>query len=279
MSTLACATLFAWREAGSFDLAAFALTLPAVLLVDMGTTAFDSFFDFRRGVDDGSLLSEPDKVLATEDLDPGAALLVALSCFGLAALLGLGLAAAKGIWVVGTGALCLAAGFFYSGGPAPLSRGPFGELFAGGFLGSALFMIAYRLQSGFWDGAALLASLPGALAIAAILAVNNACDAVGDAAAGRRTLAILAGPRLAAAVPSVLIAAAFALQAALSLRGALPAAASVSAVVAFAASIPLQVGMLRRGFSHGAKGRNMRSILAVFSLFSLGFLAGLAWPL
>lgn len=51
LSTLACATLFALRENGRIDVFGLALTFPAVLLVDMGTTAFNSFFDYWRGED------------------------------------------------------------------------------------------------------------------------------------------------------------------------------------------------------------------------------------
>jgi 1,4-dihydroxy-2-naphthoate polyprenyltransferase len=275
LSTLTAATLYALRESGRLDALVLALTLPAVLLVDMGTTAFNSFFDYWRGVDRGKPLREADKVLVTEGVPALAALIVAAVCYLVAVFLGLALAFKTGIWVVPLGLLCLAAGFLYNGGPLPISRTAFGELVAGGFLGSALFLIAYRLQTGTGASRALLASLPGSLFIASILAVNNGCDASEDRLSGRRTLAILLGPRRAAFLPPALDLAAYAATIALAATGVLPGACAFSGAAAALLSLPLYRAMLRRGFSHESKSASMRSILALFLLWSLGLIVGL----
>lgn len=276
LSTLAAGTLYALRETGGFDAGILALALPAVLLVDMGTTAFNSFFDYWRGLDRGPRLKEADKVLVTEGVPALAAFIVGAACFAAASGLGIALAALRGAWVVGIGLLCLAAGFLYNGGPLPLSRTPLGELFAGGFLGSALFLIAYRLQAGSWGPRPLLASLPAALLIASILAVNNACDVVGDRSAGRKTLAILLGPRLAALLPFVLGILAAASAFALAATGVLPGGSMFCSAAAVLASLPLYARMARRGFSHETKSASMRSVLGVLSIWSLALVAGIA---
>ena len=275
-STLDAATHYALRETGRLDYTALALAVPAVLLVDMGTTAFNSFFDWWRGVDEVSRGREADKVLVTEGVAPLAALLAALACYAGAAAFGLALAFLSGAWVLFAGALCLAVGCLYSGVPRPISRTPFGELFAGGFLGTALFLIAFRLQTGGWGVRPALASVPGALLIASILAVNNACDMEGDRDSGRKTLAILAGERFAAIIPMALGAAAFASEGFLAARGLLPLACAPAAVVSVIASLPIYAGMRSRGFSHETKSASMKSVLVVFSIWSLGLLAGLA---
>jgi 1,4-dihydroxy-2-naphthoate octaprenyltransferase len=279
LSTLAAGTAYALRERGSLDLPVLALTLPAVLLVDMGTTAFNSFFDYWRGVDRGTRLREADKVLATEGVPALAALFIAAGCYFVAACLGLALAFLSGAWVVPLGFLCLAAGFLYNGGPLPISRTPLGELVAGGFLGTALFVIAYRLQAGDWASRPLLASLPGALFIASILAVNNACDAAEDKASGRRTLAIVLGARAAALLPPALGLAAFAATLGLAAAGVLPLASAASGTAALLASLPLYVRMRKRGFSHESKSASMRGILLVFLLWSLCFILGIGLDL
>jgi 1,4-dihydroxy-2-naphthoate octaprenyltransferase len=275
LSTLACATAYAWRETGKLDPTLLGLAFLAVLLVDMGTTAFNSFFDYWRGDDRTKRLQEADKVLVTQGVPALAALLIAALCYLLAACLGLVLAFKAGAWVIGLGALCLAAGFFYSGGPYPISRSPVGELVAGAFLGTALFLIAYRIQAGSWNSRALLASLPGLLFIASILAVNNACDIVGDREAERRTLAILLGPKAAAALPPALGLAAFASTLALSLCGVLPLGSALSGGLAAMASVPIYSRMRKAGFSHDTKSASMRRIIAAFSLWSVGYLAGI----
>jgi 1,4-dihydroxy-2-naphthoate octaprenyltransferase len=276
VSTLSIATLYALRETRRLDFPVLALTIPAVLLVDMGTTAFNSFFDYWRGDDRRSRLSEADKVLVTEGVAPLAALFVAVGCYAAAATLGLALAVLSGPWVVLVGALCLAVGFLYNGGPMPISRTPLGELVSGGFLGIALFLVAFRLQAGAWGPRPLVASLPGALFIASILAVNNACDIEGDREAGRRTLAILLGRRAAGLLALALGAAGFAAQASIAVSGILPAACAPTAAASALASVPIYARMLGRGFSHGTKGPSMRGVLGVFSLWSLGLVVGLA---
>ncbi len=279
LSTFAAATLYALRETDRLDLGTLALALPAVLLVDMGTTAFNSFFDWWRGVDRHAAQREADKVIISEGVPALAALIVAACCYALAMCLGLALALRSGAWVVGLGLPCLAAGFLYNGGPLPLSRTPFGELVAGAFLGTALFMVAYRLQAGGWGSRPLLASLPGALFIASILAVNNACDIQGDALAGRRTLAVLLGPRRAALLPAALVASSIAAAIGLSVPGILPAAVAPATAAAALVSIPLFSGLAKRGFSHATKSASMRGILGAFCVYSLGYLAGLAWAI
>jgi 1,4-dihydroxy-2-naphthoate octaprenyltransferase len=275
ISTLSAGTIFAVRETGRFDLLVLAITLPAVLLVDMGTTAFNSFFDYWRGDDRGGRLREPDKVLVTEGVPALAAFLVASACYMAAACLGFVLALRAGAWVIGWGAVCLAAGFFYNGGPRPISRTPLGELVAGTFLGTALFLIAYRLQAGSCGARPLLASIPGASFIASILAVNNACDIEGDFAAGRRTFAILLGLRRASALPAALGAVSYAVMIGLAFSGTLPIRAAATGAASALVSLPIYAGMRKRGFSHETKGTSMKAVLGAFSLWSLGFIAGI----
>ncbi len=276
LSTLAGATIYALRETGKLDPLVLALTLPAVLLVDMGTTAFNTFFDYWRGVDRGPRLQEADKVLVTEGVPALAALFVAAGCYFLAACFGFALALRLGAWVAGWGTLCLAAGFLYNGGPRPISRTPLGEIFAGAFLGTVLFLIAFRLQSGSWGPRPLLASLPGALFIASILAVNNACDVEEDGASGRRTLAIAMGAKRAALLPVALGSAAYASMICLSLAHFLPLPSAAAGAVAALVSIPLYTRMGRRGYSHGTKSSSMKAILGAFAIWTLGFVVGLA---
>ena len=275
VSTFAAATAFVLWSSGKLDLPGLCLAFPAVLLVDMGTTAFNSFFDYWRGEDRGGRLREPDKVLVTEGVPALAALFVASGCFALAACLGLVLAFRCGAWLVWVGALCLLAGLSYNSGPWRISRTPLGELVAGGFLGTVLFLIVVRIEAGSWGPVPLLASLPGAILIASILSVNNACDMVGDAEAGRRTLALVLGPRPAAVLPFALGACAYALDFFLIGDRVLPRHELYCAALSLLASSPFYARMARERFSHSTKGRSMKAILACFGLFSLGYVVGM----
>jgi 1,4-dihydroxy-2-naphthoate octaprenyltransferase len=111
--------------------------------------------------------------------------------FGLAFLMGIGLAAVGGWPIVALGLASLVAGAAYSGGPRPLSHLPLGELFVFLFFGLAAVGGSYYLQAQEITARALLAGAVMGLPAAAVLVVNNYRDRHTDARAGRRTLAVL----------------------------------------------------------------------------------------
>ncbi len=164
-------------------------------VVDMGTTAFNNYFDYWHGTDRYRDIDEPDKVLIHRGVEPGFAFWSGFWCYLAAVLLGSLIALRGTWWVVPAGALGMAIGFLYTGGPWPLSRTPLGELFAGGSLGWGLFAVARSVWSVPLDAGVLAAGHPSFLWVASILTVNNTCDIVGDREAGRRTLSIVVGVR------------------------------------------------------------------------------------
>ena len=192
--TYTAASAYMYSLGITFNAGAAFLMLAAVLCVDMGTTAFNTYFDYLKGVDSKKFNYEKDKVLIHENVDPGSALLTALALFVLAAVMGAALAFWRGLVLIPAGAFSMAIGFFYTAGPKPISSTPFGEIAAGGFLGTVLFMLVCFVQTGTFPFSAFTASLPLLFVIAQILTVNNTCDIEGDTEAGRKTLSIVAGP-------------------------------------------------------------------------------------
>jgi 1,4-dihydroxy-2-naphthoate polyprenyltransferase len=265
VSSFGLGTLFAATIVSPDPLRTTLMAL-AVLAVDMGTTAFNSFFDFMRQVDTNDFVREREKVLLHEGVAPGAALIIAGGLFAVAVVLGLVLSFLVGLEIAVVGAVSMLIGFFYTGGPRPLSTTPFGELFAGGFLGSVLFVLSAYIQTGFVNREMILASLPSLFLVASILAVNNACDREGDQAAGRRTLAILLGAKRAPYAVYVL--GAFAYCAAFF---SLPTALSHYLLLgaALVASAWIFLSMHHRGYRHETKLPSMGSISRVFVLYTL----------
>ena len=274
VSTLSLATAYACRRTGFPAPIPFLLMWAAVLAVDMGTTAFNNYFDYWRGTDHYLSVDEADKVLVRKGVPPGFAFWSAFWCFASAVVLGLALAAAGDWWVLPVGALGMAVGFLYTGGPFPISRGPLGELFAGGFLGFTLFVVACGVWSTPVDPRTAAAALPSFFWIASILTVNNTCDIEGDRAVGRKTLSVLLGSSGGrfAVVGFGLLGQLAAI--ALALEGVLPRAAAFSLAVALVPIAALWRAMVRDGFSHATKGRNMKRILACVILFTAASLAG-----
>ncbi|MCX7786820.1 MAG: prenyltransferase [Spirochaetes bacterium] len=301
ISSFLLGTLFAWRYLSEEGLDSPPLMsgnpspgilleraismLFATLCVDMGTTAWNTYFDYLRGTDDPRINREPDKVLIHGELPPSYAFWTAFWLYMLAMVGGIVLSIQVGFWILPVGALCMAVGFLYNAGPLPISHTPVGELFAGGFLGSGLFLISCGVQvagrihlgapSNAWGAKGwtemVLASLPSLFAVAAILAVNNACDTEGDRMAGRKTFAVLFGKFSGEILALVLAVLASIVGIALSWIAVLPQFGIYTFSISFLFTLYQFYRMHQRGFSHSTKSRNMKSILRVFGVWSLAY--------
>jgi 1,4-dihydroxy-2-naphthoate octaprenyltransferase len=113
----------------------------------------------------------------------------------VAGLVGLALAAVAGWQLLLVGAACLAAGWFYTGGPRPYGYLGLGEVFVFVFFGlvataGTTFVLVERLTA-----LSLGAGVPVGLLATALLVVNNLRDIPSDAASGKRTLAVRLGDR------------------------------------------------------------------------------------
>jgi 1,4-dihydroxy-2-naphthoate polyprenyltransferase len=275
LSTFSLALLYSLYRAGTVPAYLAVLTFLAAMAVDMGTTAFNTYFDFIRQVDHKDENREKDKVLVHEGVDPGHALLSALGCYAAAVLLGGSVALLSGWPVAAAGALSMAVGFFYTGGPRPLSSTPLGELFAGGFLGSVFFLIVVYILTGKIAAADIAASIPSALMIASVLSVNNACDIEGDTRAGRRTLAILLGRPLASYIIPLWGILAVLTLGMLTATGILPRFTPIPLAAAALPAAAEYRGMFRAGFSHDTKGTSMGRISRILLLYTAAYAAAL----
>ncbi len=278
LSSLAIGTLWA-AAGGAFSWKTFALMLAATLCVDLATAGFNSYYDYRAGVDTPESDVDGYKVLVQRGIDPKIALVIASALFGLAVVFGLALGARVGWEVIGVGVVCMAIAWGYSGGPWPIARMPVGEVFAGGALGLVLITLSVYVQSHTIDAQTLALGMPSTLIIAAILAANNACDRVGDAAAGRRTLAIVVGERGAVRVTEALVGAGFAFALVLVAVRVLPLFAAVPLVASAALAAKLLTAMRARGYSHRTKGPTMGGISAIFIAYTASVAGSLALEL
>jgi 1,4-dihydroxy-2-naphthoate octaprenyltransferase len=116
-----------------------------------------------------------------------------------AALVGLYLAAVGGVAMLILGAVAVAALLAYTGGPWPYGYKGLGEVFVFAFFGLMAVGVTAYLQAGRLEGAYLLAAVPIGALITGILVVNNLRDIPTDRAAGKRTLAVMAGEGFAGA--------------------------------------------------------------------------------
>ncbi|MBK9081268.1 MAG: 1,4-dihydroxy-2-naphthoate octaprenyltransferase [Rhizobiales bacterium] len=236
----------------------------SAMCIQIATNLANDAADGARGHDGPARLGPP-RIVAS-GLAPAADVRrAALVATLVAALFGL-LAVAQGGWpILAIGVASLAAGWAYSFGPRPISATPWGEVFVVAFFGVLAVAGVVWLGAGRVDARALALGLAVGLPAAAVLTVNNHRDRDGDAANGRRTLAILLGPRR-----TVRLYAAELAGAALVAAAALAPASGLAAGLAAAAALP-GFGLARR-LALTPPGRALNARLADTALY-LVFLA------
>ena len=170
---------------------AFAASLSAVA-IQVGTNLWNDAADAERGTDTVQRLGPP-RLTSMGLLDGRHVKIAAMLAFFIACAAGLPLVLLGGWPIVAIGLSSLLLGYAYSMGPLPLSHTPFGELIVLAFFGvvavtgTVHVLGAEVTAQAVWHG--IMIGLPSA----GVLLLNNHRDRATDAAAGRRTLAILAG--------------------------------------------------------------------------------------
>ena len=158
--------------------------------------------------------------------------------FAIAAAGGLYIASITSWVVVGVGAVAILATLTYTGGPSPYGYRGFGEVSVFVFFGLVATVGSRYAHDGTAPLDAWLLAVPIGLTASAILVANNVRDIETDAAAGKRTLAVVLGPDRARALYTVIVIAAFVVIAATAALGMVPRWAAL-AVLAAPLALPL----------------------------------------
>lgn len=249
----------------------FTAVMCAALLIQIGTNLTNDLFDFQKGADTGARLGPVRVVqaglLSQKQVAAGSGL-----SFGLAILLGLYLAAVGGWPIVAIGLAAVASGIAYTGGPWPLGYHGLGDVFVFIFFGVVAVVGTFYLQSGNVTGAALIASLPVAMLVTAILVVNNLRDIDTDRQAGKHTLAVRFGREATQLQYSILVLGAYLVAASLWLGGANSAWAMLPWL-----TLPLGTSLVRevwRGEGGAALNRTLRRTAGLHLVFGILLAAG-----
>ncbi len=176
--------LIAWRAVAAGVVA---------LALQIATNFANDYSDGVRGTDDPGARVGPVRLVGWGLEEPGAVKRAALLCFAVAGLVGLALAVAVGWELIAVGVVCIAAGWFYTGGPRPYGYLGLGEVFVFVFFGVVATVGSAYVQLDRITGLSVLASIPVGLLATALLVTNNLRDIPGDRAVGKRTLAVRLG--------------------------------------------------------------------------------------
>jgi 1,4-dihydroxy-2-naphthoate octaprenyltransferase len=170
----------------------FIAMLFSCLWIQIATNLFNEYYDFKRGLDTEDSVGIGGAIVR-HGMKPKTVLMMALSSYGIALVLGLYICMNSSWWLALVGVIGMAIGYLYTGGPFPIAYTPFGELFSGLCMGSFFILISFFIQTGTLNIQSILLSIPIAILVGAINLSNNIRDIEEDIKGGRKTLAILVG--------------------------------------------------------------------------------------
>jgi len=177
-------SFIAWRALAAMVVA---------LALQVATNYANDYSDGIRGTDDDRV--GPLRLVGSGAASRGAVKRAVIASFAVAGVVGLVLSLAVTPWLLVVGLCSILAGWFYTGGSNPYGYLGLGEVFVFVFFGLVATIGSAFVQVERIDGLAALLSISVGIFATALLVINNLRDRVGDAAAGKRTLAVRIGDR------------------------------------------------------------------------------------
>lgn len=207
---------------GAFRLGPFVAALVGALAIQVAANFANDASDAVRGADPEDRVGPPRMVslgvISARRMWTGVAVAV-----GVAALAGTYLIAVAGPWILVIGVASIVAMLTYVGGPIPYGYRGLGEVFVFVFFGLAATVGSRFVHDRTAPFDAWVLAMPMGMLAAAILVANNLRDLDTDAAAGKRTLAVILGRSRARRLYAALVWGAFGVVGLASVLGWTPA--------------------------------------------------------
>jgi len=179
-------------QLGAFSWWQSLLALLVALALIIGVNFANDYSDGIRGTDADRV--GPLRLVGSGAAAPKLVLTAALTCFGVAGVVGLLLVAVTGRWwLLAMGAVCILGAWFYTGGRKPYGYAGLGELAVFIFFGLAAVLGTVYVQAGRISWPALGAAVAVGCFSMAVLVANNLRDIPTDRVAGKVTLAVRLG--------------------------------------------------------------------------------------
>lgn len=178
---------------GKFNWLVLVATLSASLLLQISTNYANDLFDFLKGAD--RKRQGPLRVTQSGLVTPRQMAIALAMVLGAATLIGLYLVSVGGWPILIIGLVSMLGAVAYTAGPYPLAYHGLGDLAAFVFFGLIAVLGTAYLHAHTIAPVMVLAALPVANLVTAIIVVNNLRDIETDRAVGKHTVAVRLGDR------------------------------------------------------------------------------------
>ncbi len=260
------AALIAGKESTSTHWYLLPIIALSAMAIQIATNLWNDAADSDSGLDDQATRLGPPRMTSLGLLSVKQVRFAAYLFLAVASLCGLSLVFAGGLSILAIGLAGIICALAYSSGPYPIAASPFGEIFVLTFFGLLAVGGSYYLLTGVWSHLALMAGLYAGLPAAAVLIVNNHRDRIGDEQGGRRTLAILLGPKNTKIFYSAVMSLS-ALGPAHLEQGSIEAGMASALLLAIALVLPI------RTFWQAKDGPSLNTVLGLTAAFQLIWIA------
>ncbi len=196
-------TVIAFHQTGVFHWWYFALTMLGGLALHAGANVSNDYFDHISNNDEVnkefvSPFTGGSRVIQEGLLTPRAVLIGSLVCYAIAAIIGIYLTLQIGTMILWLGIIGAVSGFFYTAPPFYFVSRGFGELLIALNFGVLMTFGAFYVQAQTFAWEPVIASLPVAFLIAAVLYINEFQDYTADKTVGKNHLVVRLGKEKAA---------------------------------------------------------------------------------
>ncbi len=210
---LGAAVAFTYNRA--FNPPYFFLTLIGVVSLHAGGNMLNDYFDYKSGADIINETPTPfsggSRVLVDELLKPQSILQATVLSIAIGLGIGSFLALKFGYIIIVLGIMGVICGILYSAPPFKLAYRGLGEVVVGIAFGPLIVIGSYYVQTQTLSQKAIVASMPIAFLIAAVLYINEFPDYKPDKKAGKNQIVVLLGSEKAVKGYGLITAAAYVL--------------------------------------------------------------------
>ncbi len=195
-------TAIAYNSANAFDWFYFLLTFIGGLFLHAGANIINDYFDHKSQNDELNRefvrpFTGGSRMIQNKLLTANEVLAEAIICLAIGSLIGIYLAIKISLVILAIGAFGIFSAVFYVDPIIRLVGRGIGEIFVGLNFGVGMTFGAYFVQTGSFSWLPIIASLPVAILIAALLYINEFQDAKADAVVGKNHLVIRLGKKRA----------------------------------------------------------------------------------